>query len=248
MTTVYLLGDSITQGLGSKKINFTNELARLLGSNYEIVNLAQTGTTIDYAFKIIDEGKIASGGGSVCIVLYGNVDAQIRPSRTGKIFSHIPKRFQGGGMLMPRPFYSRRLVKRAGQHFDNAARRLFSALIKAVDGTEQWVSLEAFDKQYGDLLERLEGMGIEPVACSCVYIDERLFPETPAQYLMFNESIHAHAVHRMIPYVDMWSLLEASVEQMGWDEIYNKDHFHPNGTGYVLMARAIADALVSKSQ
>lgn len=73
LTTVYLLGDSITQGLGSKKINFTNELARLLGSNYEIVNLAQTGTTIDYAFKIIDEGKIASGGApcaSCCTVTW----------------------------------------------------------------------------------------------------------------------------------------------------------------------------------
>ena len=48
-TTVYLLGDSITQGLGSKKINFTAELACLLGKDYEIVNLAYTGTTIDFS-------------------------------------------------------------------------------------------------------------------------------------------------------------------------------------------------------
>lgn len=119
----------------------------------------------------------------MCIVLYGNVDAQIRPSQTGRVFSLLPKRFQGSGMLMPRPFYSRALVKRVGQHIDNAARRLFSALIKAVDGTEHWVSLDSFDKQYGELLERLETMDIEPIVCSCVYIDEHLFPETPAQYL-----------------------------------------------------------------
>lgn len=30
-STVYLLGDSITQGLGSKKVNFTGKLADLLG-------------------------------------------------------------------------------------------------------------------------------------------------------------------------------------------------------------------------
>ena len=60
-TTVYLLGDSITQGLGSKKVNFTGELARLLGDGYEIVNLAYTGTTIDYALGLLDEGKIALG-------------------------------------------------------------------------------------------------------------------------------------------------------------------------------------------
>lgn len=62
-TTVYLLGDSITQGLGSKKVNFTGELARLLGEGYEIVNLAYTGTTIDYALRLLDDGKITSGGG-----------------------------------------------------------------------------------------------------------------------------------------------------------------------------------------
>lgn len=61
-TTVYLLGDSITQGLGSKKVNFTGKLADLLGEGYEIINLAYTGTTIDYALGLLDEGKIALGG------------------------------------------------------------------------------------------------------------------------------------------------------------------------------------------
>ena len=66
-TTVYLLGDSITQGLGSKKVNFTGELADLLGEGYEIVNLAYTGTTIDYALGLLDNGIIAPGGGrSLC--------------------------------------------------------------------------------------------------------------------------------------------------------------------------------------
>ena len=65
-TTVYLLGDSITQGLGSKKVNFTGELARLLGDGYEIVNLAYTGTTIDYALGLLDEGKLALGGVAPC--------------------------------------------------------------------------------------------------------------------------------------------------------------------------------------
>ena len=168
-TTVYLFGDSITQGLGSKKINFTAELACLLGKDYEIVNLAYTGTTIDYALKLLDEGEVSPKSGRVtCVVIYGNVDAQIRPSRTGRVFPHIPKRFQGGGMLMPRPFYSRSWAKHAGQLVDNEGRKVVSALIKAVDGTEQWVSLESFDKQYGQLLDRLCDMGVKPIACSCV--------------------------------------------------------------------------------
>ena len=240
-TTVYLLGDSITQGLGSKKVNFTGELADLLGEGYEIVNLAYTGTSIDYALRLLDEGKIALGGGrSLCVVLYGNVDAQIRPNRKGKVFSRIPKRFQGGGMLMPRPFYSRAWTKRAGQHVDNAARKFFSALIKAVDGTEQWVSLGSFKEQYGELLDRLGAMGVEVVACSCVFIDGRLFPGTPDEYLAFNDAIRTQASRWGIPFVDMWSMFKSEVESNGWESAYTRDHFHPNGAGYGLMAEAIA--------
>ena len=47
-----LLGDSITQGLGSKKINFTENLNSLLGDGFHVDNMALTGTTISYAQKI----------------------------------------------------------------------------------------------------------------------------------------------------------------------------------------------------
>ena len=146
-------------------------------------------------------------------------------------------------MLMPRPFYSRSWGKHAGQLVDNAGRKVVSALIKAVDGTEQWVSLESFDKQYGQLLDRLCDMGVKPIACSCVYIDGRLFPGTPAEYLAFNKSIHSNAERCRIPYVDLWSMFETEVKSNGWDNAYNKDHFHPNGLGYKLMAKVIAGAL-----
>ena len=144
---------------------------------------------------------------------------------------------------MPRPFYSRAWTKRVGQRVDNAARSFFSGLIKAVDGTEQWVSLDSFEKQYGQLLDRLEEMDVEAVACSCVYIDGHLFPGTPEEYLAFNDVIRAHATRRGIPYVDMWAMFKSEVEANGWDRAYNKDHFHPNGVGYGLMADAIVPAI-----
>lgn len=246
-TAVYLLGDSITQGLGSKKVNFTTELARSLGDGYKIVNLAYTGTTIAYALELLDKGRIASEGHRpLCVILYGNVDAQIRPSRTGRVFSHIPKRFQGGGMLMPRPFYSSSLSKRAGQMADNAARKFFASLIKAIDGTEQWVSRESFKEQYELLLDRLLKKGVRPIACSCIYIDGKLFPGTPDEYVAFNESIYCSAARRNIPFIDIWSLFEAEVKKNGWDRAYNKDHFHPNGIGYGLMADKIAAEVKEK--
>ena len=248
-TVVYLLGDSITQGLGSKKVNFAGELAHLLGEAYEIVNLAYTGTTIDYALKLLDEGKIVPREReSVCVILYGNVDAQIRPSHTGKLFPHLPKRFQGGGLLMPRPFYSHSWLKRAGQQIDNVARKLLVFLIKAVDGTEQWVSLESFSEQYDILLDRLLKMRVNPIACSCVYIDGKLFPDTPTEYIAFNDEIQSLAKKSNIPFIDMWSMFKTEVGENGWERTYNKDHFHPNGIGYQLMADKIAAAVKSQER
>ena len=50
---VILLGDSITQGLGSKKINFTEELQKRLGESFQVENMALTGTTIHYVEEIL---------------------------------------------------------------------------------------------------------------------------------------------------------------------------------------------------
>lgn len=238
---VYLLGDSITQGLGSKKVNFSGELSRLLGDSYEVVNLAYTGTMVNYALGLIDEGKVTSNGISdFCIVLYGNVDAQIRPSRTGRVFPHIPERYKGGGMLMPRPFYSRSALKCLGQHVDNLQRKLYSGLIKHVDGTEQWMPIERFVSHYADLLDKLLSMGIKVIPCSCVYIDGNLFQGTPEQYESYNRRIAELAGERSLPCIDFYGLFKEEVEANGWDSCYNKDHFHPNGHGYCLMAETIS--------
>lgn len=249
MYRVYLLGDSITQGLGSKKVNFSGELARLLGSEYEVENLALTGTTIGHALDLLEDGKIYSSPNesAVCVILYGNVDAQIRPCSKGRLFPRIPRRYKGGGMLMPRPFYSHSLRKSLGQHLDNAVRKVLANLIVAVDGTEQWVPLDAFATQYKRLLANLVSAGIGAVACSCVFIDGRLFPGTPCQYAMYNKKISEIAMAFGVSYLDLWSPLKNHVVAGGWDSVYNKDHFHPNGDGYQVMAELIA-ASVRESQ
>lgn len=238
---VYLLGDSITQGLGSKKVNFSGELSQLLGESYEVVNLAYTGTMVDYALQLLNDNKVRfTRDGDVCVVLYGNVDAQLRPSRTGRVFPHIPKRFQGGGMLMPRPFYSHAFAKRIGQHADNLCRKVLSGVIKIVDGTEQWMPLESFSPQYAELLDRLLGLGFKVVPCSCVYISEKLFPGTPKQYELYSQKISTLALERSLDLIDFYCMFKSQVEVSGWDSCYNKDRFHPNGEGYRLMAERIA--------
>lgn len=226
---VVLLGDSITQGLGSKKINFTQELQEQLGNGYLIDNMAFTGTTIHYAEKILPE--VMEKHPEYVVIVYGNVDAQIRPCRTGHIFSHLPKRFQGGGMLTPRPFYSHTWYKRIGQKIENMLRKICSKLIYAVDGTEQWVPLGEFQEAYQNLVKELKKCKIKLIVCSTVYIDETIFPGSLTQYKLFNSKIKDISNVEKIPYLDLFSPLKDAVDDAGWNSVYCFDHFHPNGGG-----------------
>lgn len=242
LSKVILLGDSITQGLGSKKINFTEELRMRLGESWEVVNLAETGTMIDYGLKQAESSEFNDA--SVCVVVYGNVDAQIRPNTHGRMFKRIPARYQEPGMLMPRPFYSKELGKRFGQLLDNGTRLLLSSMIKLVDGTEQWNPIGEFGSDYAALVDGLSVKGIRTVCCSCVYIDNRLFPKCKEQYIAFNTEIERIAHSRGAEYVDLFNLLARSVEEEGWDAVYNKDHFHPNAGGYQIIANEISQSIV----
>lgn len=237
---VILLGDSITQGLGSKKVNFTERLkAKLNGT--EVVNHAYTGTTITYPFQIIEDIDIAPG--DIVVVLYGNVDAQIRPSQKGMIFPKIPSRFRQPGMLMPRPFYSDKLYKRFFQLMDNMIRLVLSRLIVAIDGTEQWVPLSEFGEKYRELIQVLLKKRVRIICCSCVYIDEALFPKTPDEYRKYSAAIDRLAKDYGAIYVDLYSKMEELVVSRGWDYLYNRDHFHPNGCGYEHMANWLESAV-----
>lgn len=237
---ILLLGDSITQGLGSKKINFTKELSRLRPNDY-ILNKALTGTTIVYPYE--EDNIIFNNDPDVVVILYGNVDAQLKPKRDGLIFKHLPRRYaaSAGNMLLPRPFYSKSFLKSIGQHLDNLFRTIFRNLIFVIDGTEQWVSLEDFSKMYYSLCKKMTEKGIKVVCCSTVAIDDKLFPGSSQEYKKFNHKIKDIAETLNCKYLDLYTKLQSCIEsdKNGWNRYYNKDHFHPNGEGYLLIAKWI---------
>ena len=144
---------------------------------------------------------------------------------------------------MPRPFYSRSPFKRAFQRVENTIRAFLAKLVVRVDGTEQWVPIDLFAQQYEELITQLKEMNLRPVLCSCVYIDDKLFPGTPLQYENYNEVIKKLSKKYDIPYIDLYHTFGALVAENGWSSVYNYDHFHPNGGGYEVMAQLIAAAL-----
>lgn len=237
---IVLLGDSITQGLGSKKINFVKELQKLTGEETKIINLALTGTTILYAIDILD--KIKEEKADLVLILYGNVDAQIRPNREGFIFKKLPTRFKinNGSMISPRPFYSQQWYKKILQKGENLLRTIIRKLIYAVDGIEQWVDISEFEMNYCLLCDKLNDLRIKYFLCSTVYIDNKLFPGSLEEYAKYNNVIKKLSIRNQVPFIDIYSMFSTAVLEKGWSKYYNYDHFHPNESGYILMAEKIA--------
>lgn len=91
---IVLLGDSITQGLGSKKVNFTSELQKSLGTGYAVDNMAFTGTTVHYLEQIFDE--ILQKKASICCYLVWKCRCTNSSKSNGLHLSSYSKTFSRG--------------------------------------------------------------------------------------------------------------------------------------------------------
>ena len=239
---IAILGDSISEGVGSKKINYISSLSRNLNKNYQIKNFAYTGTTIKYAIQKIPE--LLAYNPDVVIVFYGNVDAILRPKTDGKLnlYHILPKRYRGNGMLDPRPIYSRNLYKSILEHADSLFRYNFKKLLIMMYGVYSWVGIEEFTENYQQLIDAINAEHRRIILVSTVTIDDYYFPNSTAQFIKYNSVIQQLARENNKLYLDLYSFLN----EFDKDEIYGADHFHPNANGYEIIGKKLAEwAIVS---
>ena len=137
-------------------------------------------------------------------------------------------------------------IEELGKKIENMMRSIYSKLIYAVDGAEQWVPLDEFQKAYQNLVKELKKCKIKPIACSTVYIDDTMFPGSLTQYKLFNSKIKDISNVEKAPYLDLFSPLKDAVDDAGWNSVYCFDHFHPNGGGYGVIASLIAELVLKE--
>ena len=101
---ILLLGDSITQGIGKKSINYQMVMENKY-KNLEFINLAKSGSTIEYVAQNLDEIAQKGKDCNLAIIMYGSVDARIRPDTDKNRFylwSLVPKHYRKNGMMVLR--------------------------------------------------------------------------------------------------------------------------------------------------
>ena len=237
---IIIVGDSISEGIGQKKINYEIFLKKAM-NKYNIINMARTGTTIKYGNTISEE--IIKLNPKYVIIFYGNVDAQIRANINGKktkLINFIPNRYKKNGMLDPRPFYSKKWYRWIPDRLDNVVRFYIKKMVIHFEGTIQWVSIEEFEKEYTDFIIKLKENSIIPIIISTIFLDDDYFLNSNIEYEKYNNVLKKISQKNNCIYIDFYSSLKKYVNNKGVWDLYSSDHFHPNEYGYKYLSYLIS--------
>lgn len=239
---IAIYGDSISEGIGRKKVNYSEFIKDGLLENYQniiIDNFAHTGTTIKYLDELLCTNSDVY---DVVIIGYGNVDAMLRPDIKHKpnYYSLLPSRYKQNGMLNPRPYYSSRCGKKFIQHIDSIVRTNLNKMLLLCQGADTWVSVEEFEKIYRKCVTKIrhwEG-GRRIILLSTVRVGDKYFPGTNRSYEKFNSVIKKIAEQESCIYINLYDELNDPC-------LFYEDLFHPNIMGYKEIAEKICKHLLN---
>lgn len=231
---VGILGDSISEGIGSKKINY----ARLLqqkDKNIIIENFAKSGTTLKYFYEI--ESYINKFNPDVLIMFYGHVDAMPRPNSKSRIYKMIPSRYKGNGMSNPRALYTSKKPKRYFQMLDSIFRIYLNKFLIKFTGYEQWNDIISFQSQYEEIIKKNKDKKI--IMLSTVPIYDEWFPYAVQEFSKYDEIIKNLSIENQCEFINTMELFS----KYDKNDYFLSDYFHLNEFGYEVITNKILDLL-----
>lgn len=239
---IAVFGDSISEGIGKRKINYCDILEDKLSRKYgeiNITNFAHTGTTIRYMKELLLNNNVDA---DIVIIAYGNVDAMLRPNINHKpnYYKYLPNRYKQNGMLNPRPYFSSKWYKSIIQHLDSWFRWNLNSLLLRLQGQTTWVSIKEFQSLYTECIEKLILQDVLIILVSTVQVKSKYFPGTNNEYTKFNNVIlDISQSYDNCYYIDLFNNLCD-------EKFFYKDGFHPNQVGYKKIAEFISDKIKEK--
>ena len=241
---IAVVGDSIAEGLGVKGRCYAELLCRALAKDgrpsADLLNLAYT------AFQVSDSKlllpKIINFDPDTVIVAHGVSEAIIRPRPSA--LRLVPPRWRQKGWLDPRPYYSRRPLKKLYQWTESQIRwRLKVALIKAFGG-ETWTTADAFEEQLWDFAQNvLDATRADVVLLTQCGVDDNFFPGSNASLQRYQSRVERIASR--LPGEDRTAVCDVSSRLSRWADFF-ADHFHPNVSGHEKIARALKETIEAR--
>jgi len=257
------LGDSLTEGVGSKRISHVTELAKQLRASefrlrpietrngyvdFNVAglmnvaaeqhdlwlwNLACEGKTIESDFEWLP--LIGTLRPELVVVFRGTLESIVRPAmlRNGAWPWWVPRSWRTYSAMDPRCYFSTTWWRRAKQTSVDALKQKARLKLLKLEIGKPLMEIEKFAQYQRELLQQLRALGARVVVLGLLPIGEARFPDSPAYFKTVNGKLKEVADAAGAEFLDWASLLPANAEA------FYRDGLHPNETG----ARALAEIL-----
>jgi lysophospholipase L1-like esterase len=240
---IVVIGDSIAQGLGVPGQSFgvilAHKLASQLGRPVRFINMADNARQITVSRKLLPE--LISLNPELIIIAHGTTESLLRPPDAA--LRYVPVRWRRPGWLDPRPYYSRKLLRRIGQKLESAIRWRVKLLLMRSFGGEPWMAPERFESELSDYVRILLNSTTARIVLLSPYgIDASFFPGSPERLEQCKETI------ARIPWKfknkDRLHFVDVSQVCRRWED-YLEDRFHPNEFGHERIADRLFESIRS---
>ena len=258
------LGDSLTEGVGSKRISHVNELAKQLGasefrlrpiearngqvdfnvaglmqqqsSDLWLWNLACEGKTIEYDFEWLP--LISALHPELVVVFRGTLESILRPAmlRDGAWPWWVPRSWRTYSAMDPRCYFSTTSWRRAKQTSVDALKQKARLKLLKLQPGKPLMELEKFVQNQRELLQQLRALGARVLVLGLLPIGEVRFPDSPAHFKTVNAKLKEVSDAAGAEFFDWASMLPAKAK------LFYRDNLHPNEAG----ARVLAGILRQK--
>jgi lysophospholipase L1-like esterase len=257
------LGDSLTEGVGSKRISHVTELAKQLGASefrlrpidarngqvdFNVAglmnvaaqqndlwfwNLACEGKTIESDFEWLP--LIGTLRPELVVVFRGTLESIVRPAmlRNGAWPWWVPRSWRTYSAMDPRCYFSTTWWRRAKQTSVDALKQKARLKLLNLQRGKPLMEFEKFAQYQRQLLQQLRALGARVVVLGLLPVGETRFPDSPAYFKTVNTKLKEVADAAGAEFFDWASLLPAKAE------LFYRDSLHPNEAG----ARALAEIL-----
>ena len=259
------LGDSLTEGVGSKRISYVTELAKQLHASefrlrpidtanaqvdFNVAGLMQPQSSDLWIWNLACEGKtietdfawlplIRTLRPELIVLFRGSLESIIRPAMVRDLAWPwwVPRAWRNYSAMDPRCYFSTTWWRKAKQTSVDALKQKARLKLLKLRPGEPLVGLDQFAQYQSELLSQLRSLGARVLVLGLLPVDDTRFPNSPSYFESVNEKLKDIANATGAEFFDWASLLPAKGTHA---ELFYRDSFHPNEAG----ARALAEILL----
>lgn len=250
------LGDSLTEGVGSKRISYVAELAKQLRANeirtrdrdvlngevksniagLRLWNLACEGKTIESDFEWLP--LIGTLRPELVVILRGSLESIIRPAMVSDAGWPwwVPPSWRNYSAMDPRCYFSTTWWRKAKQTSVDAIKQSVRAKLLQARPGKPLIDLDTFASYQTKLIKQLRSFGTRVIVLGLLPVDDDHFPGSAEQFKSVNIRLHQIAEAEGVEFLDWASQLNGSA-------LFYRDGFHPNEAGAVALARILRKRL-----